>query len=81
MEGIKSMLACYQAWRKRPAVRLAVTLAAVLASALVQCYAIQVFVRQAGIISGGFCYHSIYLSRDNYHDCHDYRFSYPLGSG
>ena len=54
MEGIKNMLACYQAWRKRPAVRLAVTLAAVLASALVQCYAIQVFVRQAGIISGGF---------------------------
>ena len=48
------MAAAFHAWRKKPSVRLAITLAAVFISALVQTYAIQVFVRRAGIISGGF---------------------------
>ena len=54
MEGTTGLLSAFQAWRKRPAVRLGITLAAVVVSALVQAYAIQVFVRPAGIISGGF---------------------------
>ena len=54
MNGIKNMAAAFHAWRKKPSVRLAITLAAVFISALVQTYAIQVFVRRAGIISGGF---------------------------
>ena len=54
MEGTTGLLSAFQAWRKRPAVRLGITLAAVVVSALVQTYAIQVFVRPAGIISGGF---------------------------
>ena len=45
MEGTTGLLSAFQAWRKRPAVRLGITLAAVVMSALVQTYAIQVFVR------------------------------------
>ena len=40
--------------RKKKKIRLLITLAAVIISALIQAYAIQVFVRPAGIISGGF---------------------------
>ncbi len=54
MKWIREKIDAFYAWRKKPSVRLAVTLAAVLVSALVQAYAIQVFVKQAGIISGGF---------------------------
>ena len=39
-------------WDRR--VRIGITVAAVLVSALIQSYALQVFVRPAGIISGGF---------------------------
>ncbi len=41
-------------WKKDRRVRLGITLAAVIISALIQTYALQVFVRPAGIISGGF---------------------------
>ena len=54
MNGIKNMAAAFHAWRNKPSVRLAITLAAVFISALVQTSAIQVFVRRAGIISGWF---------------------------
>ena len=41
-------------WKKDRRVRIGITVAAVLVSALIQSYALQVFVRPAGIISGGF---------------------------
>lgn len=41
-------------WKKDRRVRTCITVAAVFVSALIQSYALQVFVRPAGIISGGF---------------------------
>ena len=41
-------------WKKDRRVRICITVAAVFVSALIQSYALQVFVRPAGIISGGF---------------------------
>ena len=42
-------------WKKDRRVRTCITVAAVFVSALIQSYALQVFVRPAGIISGHAC--------------------------
>lgn len=54
MKQIMRILAFINRWKKDRRVRLGITLTAVVISALVQAYALQVFVRSAGIISGGF---------------------------
>ncbi len=54
MNRLRQFAAAATAWRKDKRVRLGITLAAVTLSALLQSYAIQTFVRPAGIISGGF---------------------------
>lgn len=54
MKSLRRISAFVNKWKKDRRVRLGITLAAVILSALVQAYALQVFVRSAGIISGGF---------------------------
>lgn len=54
MAAIREFMAAAAVWKKDRRVRLGITLAAVALSALLQAYALQVFVRPAGIISGGF---------------------------
>lgn len=54
MKVFGRMLAFIKYWKKDKRVRIGMTLAAVIVSAFVQAYAIEVFVRSAGIISGGF---------------------------
>lgn len=51
---VRRVLAFINKWKKDRRVRIGITLAAVIVSALLQTYALQVFVRPAGIISGGF---------------------------
>lgn len=52
--SISHIMETINVWKKKKEVRLLITLAAVVVSALIQAYSIQVFVRPAGIISGGF---------------------------
>lgn len=54
MNGLRRISAFIKYWKKDRRVRLGMTLAAVIISAFIQAYAIEVFVRSAGIISGGF---------------------------
>lgn len=54
MKWIGRISAFINKWKKDRRVRIGMTLAAVIISALIQTYALQVFVRPAGIISGGF---------------------------
>lgn len=54
MKGLRRISAFIKYWKKDRRVRLGITLTAVMISAFIQAYAIQVFVRTAGIISGGF---------------------------
>lgn len=54
MKRIRRISAFINRWKKDRRVRLGITMAAVVLSALIQAYALQVFVRSAGIISGGF---------------------------
>ena len=54
MKSLRRISAFVNKWKKDRRVRLGITLAAVILSALVQAYALEVFVRSAGIISGGF---------------------------
>lgn len=54
MKGLRRISAFIKYWKKDRRVRLGITLTSVMISAFIQAYAIQVFVRTAGIISGGF---------------------------
>lgn len=54
MKTLKEIMAFCSKWRRDKRVRLAITLGAVVLSAVIQSYALLVFVRPAGIISGGF---------------------------
>lgn len=54
MGQIRRITAFISKWKKDRRVRRGITLAAVIISAFIQAYALQVFVRPSGIISGGF---------------------------
>ena len=54
MKKIKEIMEFFDKCRRDKRVRMATTLGAVVLSALIQSYALLVFVRPAGIISGGF---------------------------
>ena len=54
MNRIMGIIAFINKWKRHKHVRMGLTLAAVILSAFVQAYVLQVFVRPAGIISGGF---------------------------
>lgn len=54
MKSLRRFSAFIKYWKKDRRVRLGVTLVSVIVSAFIQAYAIEVFVRPAGIISGGF---------------------------
>lgn len=63
MNQIRRITRFVNKWKRDKHVRLGITLAAVLLSALIQAYVLQVFVRPSGIISGGFTGISMLLER------------------
>lgn len=63
MNQIRRITRFVNEWKRDKHVRLGITLASVLLSALIQSYVLQVFVRPSGIISGGFTGISMLLER------------------
>ena len=63
MIQVRRIVAFVNKWKKHKRVRLCITLVAVIISAIIQAYTLQVFVRPAGIISGGFTGISMLIER------------------